>query len=112
MRADRVDPDVRAAVWRALEWRGGLPATKRRLAGLAGVNARQVEAAIQAMRRDGRPIASGQRGYWIARSPEDLEATMEHLKHRLKEQYRTWKGVRRARAALLRRRNLVQRVFC
>lgn len=55
---------------------------------------RAVEAAVQELRLDGHPIASGAAGVWLG-DAVDLAATLEQLRHRLRSQYATVLAMRR-----------------
>lgn len=73
--------------------------TKKVLADALGVSTREIELAVQALRRQGVPIASSCRdplGYFWARSPIELEGTLNHMRHRLREQRLTIEGLERA----------------
>jgi biotin operon repressor len=60
---------------------------------------RQVELAIQALRLDGIPVASGSDGVWIG-DVNDMAATAHILRGRLISQYRTLRAVRGTTARL------------
>lgn len=85
----------------AADWGDG-PATKDRLAALCNMSTRLFEKCVQMLRRAGEPIASNGEGYWLARTPQELDATMRSLTHRLREQGRTIRGLRDARSGLVR----------
>lgn len=64
---------------------------------------REVEAAIQQLRLDGKPVASGPDGVWLTDDPADLWATYSGLRGRIASQSATaWavrKTLRRMKAA-------------
>lgn len=56
---------------------------------------REVEQAIQQLRLDGKPIASGPDGVWLTNDPADLWATYSGLRGRIASQSATAWAVRR-----------------
>lgn len=62
---------------------------------------RQVEQAVQVLRVDGIPVASGSDGVWLG-DAQDMAATAAILRGRLISQYRTLRAVRATTARLAR----------
>lgn len=58
------------------------PQTKRELAERMGIPTREVEAAIQQARLDGKPILSNGDGYWMTDDPEDVRKMAARLRRR------------------------------
>jgi len=77
--------------------------TIRELAIILAVSRREVEEAIQSLRLQGNPIATGQRGVKLANSAAELAESNRSLHHRLKAQYQTLRAQRRAEARLRER---------
>ena len=69
------------------------------------LNPRQVEMAIQVLRRHGNPIASSctanRYGYFIARTKAELAPTLAQLRHRIGEQAETARALEGAFASPL-----------
>jgi biotin operon repressor len=55
---------------------------------------RQVEQAVQVLRVDGIPVASGSEGIWLTNDPVELAATLRYLRGRIESQNRTAWAVR------------------
>jgi len=92
-------PESAAAVLAALTAASG-PLHLPELAAAAGVEQRDCEVAVQAMRTMGAgPICSGSEGYWIARSIAELRADIARGERRIRTMLATRSGQKR----LLRR---------
>ena len=61
---------------------------------------RVVESGLQELRLAENPIATGQRGVWLAQTADELAASNRSLRHRLVEQYRTLKAQQAAERTL------------
>lgn len=97
------DLDLQRRVWRELRMFHEGPAravTKKQLARVLDARTRDIEYAVQALRRNGHPIGSSctseAKGYFVARYPDELQPTLAQLTHRLGEQQRTLSGLSRA----------------
>lgn len=77
--------------------------TIRDLTIAAGTSRREVEEAIQQLRLEGNPIATGQHGVRMAHTADELAESNRSLHHRLKAQYQTLRAQRRAEARLRQR---------
>ncbi len=76
------------------------PGTLGELWAATSIPPREIQAAIEAMRKRGvAPICSGARGYWMARSTDEYAANVEARRRRALVQLLTVRGERR----LLRR---------
>ena len=102
-RIPTVDEGIIQRVWGELDTYhvGGTSAvTKKILAMRLGIRTRQVEHAIQALRRRRKPIAStcsGRvMGYFIAANPMELDGTLRQLWHRIGQQRETAQALERA----------------
>ena len=101
-------------VWyRLSRWHcGGIQAvTKHDLAAWCDLRPREVERAVQELRREGRPIGSScgkgsPMGYYVAETVEELDAVIGQLDDRVRTQVMTLHGLRRARHEMLRRRQV------
>ena len=76
------------------------PKPLRVIAAWTGLPRRTCEEAVQALRHNGVPICSGPEGVWIARSADELKASNERLRHRLKSQYATLRAQQNAERLL------------
>lgn len=56
---------------------------------------REVEQAVQQLRLDGIGVCSGPDGIWLSHDPVDVADTLQHLRGRLVNQYRTYLALRR-----------------
>lgn len=61
------------------------PRTQKELEALTGIDRRYIKQAIRDLRLEGLPICSGNEGYWIARSEEELNRTKARLWHEIGE---------------------------
>ena len=61
------------------------PRTQKELEALTGIDRRYIKQAIRDLRLEGLPICSGNEGYWIARSEEELSRTKARLWHEINE---------------------------
>lgn len=82
---------------------GGGWLTIRQLATSLSVPRREVEEAIQALRLDGHPIATGQHGVRLVNDADELAESNRSLHHRLKAQYQTLRAQRKAERRLRER---------
>lgn len=71
------------------------PQTIGDIAAMTNLPRRAVEAAIQELRLEGRPVAADGRGVWLATEWRDMERTFLSLRSRAASQYRTVAAVRR-----------------
>ena len=69
---------VRAAITRS-------PKTQKELEAQTGIDRRYIKQAIRDLRLEGLPICSGNEGYWMARSEEELASTKRRLWHEIRE---------------------------
>jgi biotin operon repressor len=76
------------------------PVTIADIARDLGLPRREVEQAIQSLRLQGNPIATGQDGVRLARTADELAESNRSLHHRLVQQYQTLRAQRRAEARL------------
>ena len=86
---------------------GGSWLTIRQLAASLSVSRREVEEAIQQLRLEGNPIATGQHGVRLVNDADELAESNRSLHHRLRAQYQTLRAQRRAEARLRAREELV-----
>lgn len=61
------------------------PRTQKELEALTGIDRRYIKQAIRDLRLEGLPICSGNEGYWIARSEDELNRTKARLWHEINE---------------------------
>lgn len=61
------------------------PRTQKELEALTGIDRRYIKQIIRDLRLEGLPICSGNEGYWIARSEEELNRTKARLWHEIGE---------------------------
>ena len=59
------------------------PKVSRQLQALWDISDLTVRQAVGLLRDDGEPIASGPRGFYYARTPEQLDATVDDLEKRI-----------------------------
>ena len=57
--------------------------TSRELETSFGVSGKELRDAVNALRRDGIPIASGSGGYFYAATEPEVRATIAHMTHRI-----------------------------
>lgn len=57
--------------------------TSRELETSFGVSGKELRDAVNALRRDGVPIASGSGGYFYAATEPEVRATIAHMTHRI-----------------------------
>jgi len=57
--------------------------TSRELETAFGVSGKELRDAVNALRRDGIPIASGSGGYFYAATEPEVRATIAHMTHRI-----------------------------
>ena len=69
---------------------------KARLAAKVGASERQVKIAVNALRIEGVPVASGNDGYYLATTPEELDGTLNRIKSQAFVMLGTVKGLRKA----------------
>lgn len=100
-----IPPEIRAQaaqVRRVIEPRTAaspiLSPAVERATGLSGV---QVRALVHALREAGEPICSNSRGYWYARSADELNGTIEHLRQRRNSLGAVLGGLERARVRMV-----------
>lgn len=63
-----------------------------------GFGGPQVRALVHVLREQGVPICSTSKGYWMARTPDELETTLEHLRQRSRSLQTVIVGLEKARA--------------
>jgi len=59
------------------------PAASKELEAIFGIRGAALRRSINAMRRQGVPIASGENGYYYAETELEVRRTIAHLKHRI-----------------------------
>ena len=72
------------------------PVTARRITEVLGIPGPAVRAIIHHLRTEGHPIGSSGKGYWYARRPGELGATIEHLEQRIRSMSAAANGLRKA----------------
>lgn len=70
--------------------------TAKRITELTGLDGAHIRAEINRLRSEFVPIASDQRGYYIAETPDDLSGTIAHINHRIHKMIAAREGLRRA----------------
>jgi len=76
-------------------------ATKKDLGLDLAVDLRLVEEAVYALRQEFMPIAADGGGYWLASSPEELDAVLRSLRRRLGKVHRTYTALEHAREKMI-----------
>jgi DNA-binding transcriptional regulator YhcF (GntR family) len=56
--------------------------TQRRLARHLGIQCRDVQAAVEELRREGYPVCTGNRGVWVTADPEEIRDQYRALRRR------------------------------
>lgn len=56
---------------------------------------RTVKRAIQSLREQGKPVATGNEGAWLATAPADLDAYLDRSRSQIHAMWRTYRAVRR-----------------
>lgn len=54
-----------------------------------GIHGTDVRAIVQHLRLQGVPVGSNGKGYYMARSKDEIETTVNHLRQRARVEYRT-----------------------
>ena len=92
------------AVWEYLGRGAESAKPGRELCDLLGVNLRELTGSIEAERRQGHPICASttgpNKGYYLARNMEEMQAYCKSLAHRAGEIERTLQACEKAGAAL------------
>jgi len=70
------------------------------LAFVLGLSIRKVQAAIVALRLDGKPVLSDGDGIRLARTADEADACTDALGRRLRSQYRTYRALRSTARAM------------
>src|SRR5439155_15965097 len=78
-----------------LEWGADHAETIGELAEELNVSRRQVEAAVESLRRSGAPICTGSRGVWLSQDAEELLANYRALRARALRQLANLRGLQR-----------------
>jgi hypothetical protein len=60
---------------------------------LMGIRSSQIRGLVREARRNGTPIASSVKGYWIAETKEEYEETIRHLRDRASSLAKTLKKI-------------------
>lgn len=80
------------------------PKTERDIYAMIGLRGPTLRATIHALRLDGEPLASSGRGYWMARTAGELDATVEHGRQRATSIMEWVRAVERTRDRLADRK--------
>ena len=84
-------------VLRGLRARGqDRPVTAREITEALEIPGPAVRAIVHHLRTQGHPIGSSGKGYWYARRPGELGATIEHLEQRMRSMSAAANGQRKA----------------
>lgn len=67
-----------------------------------GVSNRDLREIVNTLRRDGVPIASNSDGYFYAETAQEVRATLNHMKHRIRGITAAIRGLERSRALFIR----------
>ena len=72
------------------------PVTAREITEALKIPGPAVRAIVHHLRTQGHPIGSSGKGYWYARRPGELGATIEHLEQRIRSMSAAANGLRKA----------------
>ena len=72
------------------------PVTAREITEALEIPGPAVRAIVHHLREQGHPIGSSGKGYWYARKPGELGATIDHLEQRIRSMAAAANGLRKA----------------
>ncbi len=76
------------------------PVSSTELAARYGTNRPMIRKIVHRLRIQGTPIASDLEGYWLARTPSELDGTLRHLRSRATKIWAAYQGLHRAIARM------------